>query len=86
MKQFVIAAVLAAAGATAASADAYGYAGSNGLSETLRVEVQHLVPGADTSNLSPAQIGALQLLFDNSDNLRSGENPAGKVQVILSRS
>lgn len=85
MKHFIIATVLAAATATSVSAAGYGYGASNGLSESTRVEVQQLVPGADLSNLSAAQIGALDLLFDNSDNLRSGENPAGKIQVILSR-
>ncbi len=79
MKHFIIAAVLA--GATVTSASAY-----TGLSEVKRIEVQRLVPGADTSNLTPAQIGALELFFDNSDNLRSGNNPSGKVQRILNQS
>ncbi len=76
MKHFIIAAVLAGAAATSSFA-------STGLSGVTQVEVKRLVPGADLSNLTPIQVAQIESLFVNSDNLNSGNNPAGKIMRIL---
>jgi hypothetical protein len=45
--------------------------------------VNRMVPGADLTNLTLSQIARLESLFVKSENLRSGENPSGQIQVIL---
>jgi hypothetical protein len=76
MKRIILASIVALSAATGAFA-------GNGLSSAIAVEVNRLVPGADLVNLSVSQISRLESLFVNSENLRSGENPAGQIQVIL---
>lgn len=76
MKKIIIASLIALSASTAA------FAGGT-VSSAIAIEVSRLVPGADLSNLTPSQSGRLHALFSNSKNLRSGENPAGQIRVIL---
>jgi hypothetical protein len=76
MKKIILATVIALSAGTAAFA-------TGGVSSAIAVEVNRLVPGADLTNLTASQVGRLNALFANSANLRSGENPAGQIQVIL---
>ena len=76
MKRIILASLIALSAGTAAFA-------TGSVSSAIAVEVNRLVPGADLTNLTPSQAGRLHALFANSDNLRSGENPAGQIQVIL---
>ena len=76
MKTIILASIIALSAGTAAFA-------TGGVSSAIAVEVNRLVPGADLTNLSTAQISRLHQLFSKSENLRSGENPAGQIQVIL---
>ncbi|MGL5008916.1 MAG: hypothetical protein ACRC6I_03480 [Paracoccaceae bacterium] len=76
MKRIILASIIALSAGSAAFA-------TGGLSSAIAVEVNRLVPGADLSNLTPSQIGRLNMLFSNSDNLGAGDNPAGQIQVIL---
>jgi hypothetical protein len=76
MKKIILASVIALSATTAAFA-------TGGVSSAIAVEVNRLVPGADLTNLTPSQVGRLHTLFSKSENLRSGENPAGQIQVIL---
>jgi hypothetical protein len=76
MKKIILASVIALSAGTAAFA-------TGGVSSAIAVEVNRLVPGADLTNLTPSQVQRLNTLFLNSENLRSGENPAGQIQVIL---
>lgn len=76
MKSIILASIIALSAGTAA------FAGSS-VSSHIATEVARLVPGADLSNLTASQAGRLHALFVNSENLRSGENPAGQVKVIL---
>lgn len=79
MKNVIIAAVIALAGTTAS----FAATGSDGLSQSLRLEVSRLAPGADLNNLTSKQVTAIESLFVDSENLRSGNNPAGAIAVIL---
>lgn len=79
MKRIVIASVLVAASAFGAVAQTAPVA----LSSAIESQIMTLVPGADLSNLTTSQYAQLVTLFSNSENLRSGENPAGQVKVIL---
>jgi hypothetical protein len=76
MKKIILATVIALSAGTAAFA-------TGGVSSAIAVEVNRLVPGADLTNLTASQVGRLNALFANAANLRSGENPAGQIQVIL---
>jgi hypothetical protein len=76
MKRIILASIVALSAATGAFA-------GNGLSSAIAVEVNRMVPGADLTNLTLSQIARLESLFVNSENLRSGENPSGQIQVIL---
>ena len=55
--------------------------------ETLPAYIRHhitqMVPNADLEGLTTRQVAAIYGLFSNSDNLRSGNNPAGQIKVIL---
>jgi hypothetical protein len=84
MKRFIIASVLTLATATSALATTYGAGYSVGLPSTTQVQIRTYVPDADLSSLSNAQIAQFNELFSNSDNLRAGENPAGRISAILS--
>jgi hypothetical protein len=79
MKRFIIATALTLAAASSAMASGY----SIGLPATTQVEVRALVPNADLSNLTVAQVARFNDLFSNSDLRRAGENPAGQVRAIL---
>ncbi len=79
MKHVLIAAILAATAVSAANAEDW----SKGLTQQTRNEILQLVPNADLTGLSKAQVQRLEMFFDNSDNLRAGNNPSGKLQVIL---
>jgi hypothetical protein len=76
MKKIILASVIALSATTAAFA-------TGGVSSAIAVEVNRLVPGADLTNLTSSQVQRLNTLFSKSENLRSGENPAGQIQVIL---
>ncbi len=76
MKKIILASIIALSAGTAAFA-------TGGVSSAIAVEVNRLVPGADLSNLTSSQAGRLHALFAKSENLRSGENPAGQIMVIL---
>ena len=79
MKRFMIATALTLAAASSALA-----AGTTvGVPATTQVEIRALVPNADLSNLTVAQVARFNDLFSNSDLRRAGENPAGAVQAIL---
>ncbi len=80
MKNLILAALIAGASVSSVAAMSAGQ-----LSEVDRIEAQRLVPSADLSNLTPAQVTAIEFLL-TSDNLKAGNNPAGKLQVILNRS
>jgi len=79
MKRFIFAAILASTAFGSASA----MTTADQLIDGNRVEIMRLVPGADLSNLSNVQVAAITILFSNSENLRSGNNPAGALKVIL---
>jgi hypothetical protein len=76
MKKIILATIIAMSAGTAAFA-------SGGVSTAIAIEVNRLVPGADLTNLTTSQISRLHTLFSKAENLRSGENPAGQIQVIL---
>jgi hypothetical protein len=82
MKNLILAALIA--GASVSSVSAMTTTGQ--LSEVNRIEAQRYVPNGDFSNLSSAQVTAIDLLFMNSDDVSAGENPAGKIKKILERS
>ena len=79
MKRFMIATALTLAAASSALASGY----NTTLPATTQVEVRALVPSADLSNLTIAQVARFNDLFSNSDLRRAGENPAGQVRAIL---
>lgn len=79
MKRFMIATALTLAAAS--SALAAGTAMD--LPATTQVEIRALVPNAELSNLSVAQVARFNDLFSNSDLRRAGENPAGQIRAIL---
>ncbi len=79
MKRFIIATALTLAAASSALASGY----SAGVPATTQVEIRALVPNADLSNLTVAQVARFNDLFSNSDLRRAGENPAGAVRAIL---
>ena len=79
MKSFMIATALTLAAASSALASG----NTVGVAATTQVEIRALVPNADLSNLSVAQVARFNDLFSNSDLRRAGENPAGAVRAIL---
>ena len=82
MKRFMIATALTLAAASSAMASGFNV----GVPATTQVEIRALVPNADLSNLSVAQVARFNDLFSNSDLRRAGENPAGAVRAILALS
>ena len=42
-----------------------------------------MVPNADLDNLTSIQVAAIYGLFSKSENLRTGNDPAGQLKVIL---
>ena len=83
MKRFIIAAALTLAAASSAMATTNGTVSAVGLPATTQAEIRALVPNADLSNLSVAQLARFNDLFSNSDLRSAGENPAGAVRAIL---
>jgi hypothetical protein len=79
MKRFMIATALTLAAASSALASGTAM----DLPTTTQVEIRALVPNAELSNLSVAQVARFNDLFSNSDLRRAGENPAGQVRAIL---
>ena len=79
MKTFMIATALT----LAAASSAFATNSAVGVPATTQVEIRALVPNADLSNLSVAQIARFNDLFSNSDLRRASENPAGAVRAIL---
>ena len=53
------------------------------LSPTAIAKVKTFVPNADLENLTVVQYAQIVTLLDNSNNLRSGEDPDGAIKVIL---
>ena len=82
MKRFIIATALTLAAASSAMASSTTLS-STGVPATTQVEIRALVPNADLSNLTVAQVARFTDLFSNSDLRRAGENPAGAVRAIL---
>jgi hypothetical protein len=79
MKRIILATALVAASAFGAVAQEAPVA----LSSAIQSQILTLVPDADLSNLTNVQYAQLVSLFSNSDNLGSGNNPAGSIKVIL---
>jgi hypothetical protein len=79
MKRFILATALVAASAFGAVAQEAPVA----LSSAIQSQILTMVPGADLSNLTNAQYAQLVSLFSSSDNLGSGDNPAGAIKAIL---
>lgn len=77
MKRLMIATALTLAAGSSV------FASTVGVPATTQVEIRALVPNADLSNLSVAQLARFNDLFSNSDLRRAGENPAGAVRAIL---
>lgn len=80
MKRILLATALIGATVTGAFAQATPVM----LSSAVEAQILSYVPNADLSNLTTSQYARFVSLFSSSDNLRSGENPAGAVKVILS--
>lgn len=80
MKNVVLAATLVAVSAFSASAQE---AAPVPLSSAITSQILNWIPEADLSNLTNAQYARLVTLFSSSENLRSGEDPANQVRVIL---
>jgi hypothetical protein len=78
MKNLILAALIA--GVSVSSVSAMTTSGQ--LSEVDRIDAQRLVPSADLTGLSQAQVIAIEFLL-TSDNLRAGNNPVGKLKAIL---
>jgi hypothetical protein len=72
--------ILAAALSTVAVGSAFAYA-PNELPQTYVYEVSTLVPGADTSNLTTAQVDRIQTVLSSSSYDESEK--AGTIKVIL---
>jgi hypothetical protein len=72
--------ILAAALSTVAVGSAFAYA-PNELPQTYVFDVSTLVPGADTSNLTSAQVGQIQTVL--STNSYDESEKAGAIKVIL---
>lgn len=79
MKPFFIATALTLAAASSALAVGSAF----DLPATTQIEIRALVPNADLSNLTVAQVARFNDLFSNSDLRRAGENPVGAVRAIL---
>ncbi len=82
MKNLILATLIA--GASVSSA--FAMTTTAQLSEVNRIEAQRFVPNGDFTNLTPAQVTAIDLLLLSSEDLGAGENPAGKIAKILERS
>jgi hypothetical protein len=79
MKRILLATALILSAGTAVYADSM----SGSLSADVALQVSRLMPNADLSNLTSQQVSALENLFSDSENLKSGSNPVGAVGVIL---
>lgn len=79
MKRILLATTLIAATATGAFAQSAPVM----LSSSIQSQILTLVPNADLSNLTNSQYARFVFLFSSSENLRSGEDPAGAIKVIL---
>ncbi len=79
MKRIVLATALLAA----AASGAFAQQAPVQLSSAIQSQIMTWIPGADLSNLTNAQYAQIVSLFANSDNLRTGNNPAGQVKTIL---
>jgi hypothetical protein len=79
MKRFILASALIAAAATGAVAQTSPMA----LSSAIEWQIRAWVPGADLSNLTSSQYAQIVSLFSSSENLQTGNNPAGEIKVIL---
>jgi hypothetical protein len=79
MKELLLASALVAASGFGAFAQEAPVA----LSASITAQIMTLVPDADLSNLTNVQYAQLVSLFANSENLRSGSNPAGAIKAIV---
>lgn len=77
MQKFILAAVVAVACAGSVSAAQ--------LSAGNQSKAMRLYPAGDYSNLTSSQVAQINMLFSNSTNLRSGNNPRGKLKAILAQ-
>ena len=82
MKRILLVTALALTTGTAVYADSM----SGALNSGVALEVSRQVPGADLNGLSRSQILAIENIFVDSENLRSGSDPAGTIRVILNQS
>ena len=81
MKRFIIATALTLAAASSAMATST----QTTLPGTLQFEIRALVPNADLSNLTTAQVAQFYGLFSSSDNSGSGNDTAGQIRAILAQ-
>ena len=79
MKRILLVTVLALSTGTAVYADSM----SGTVSSGVALEVSRLVPNADLNALSRSQVAALENFFVDSENLRSSNDPANKIRVML---
>lgn len=79
MKRILLATVLALSAGTAVYADSM----SGTLNAGVALEVSRLVPGADLNSLSRSQVASLENFFVDSENLKSSNDPANKIRVML---
>lgn len=49
----------------------------------VRLQIHQMVPNADLEGLTTRQVAAIYGLFSKSENLRTGNDPAGQLKVIL---
>jgi hypothetical protein len=79
MKRLIAtAAILATLGTSA-----FAMVSKDQLSPNVKAQISQMVPNAELDNLSTRQVAAINGVFANSSNLRSGNNPEGKLKVIL---
>ncbi len=79
MKSILLASALIVASVTGAVAQTAPVA----LSSAVQSQILNWVPGADLTNITTSQYAQIVSLFSSSDNLRTGNDPAGQVKAIL---
>jgi hypothetical protein len=76
--------VLAAAMTLAVASGTLAQTSSVQLSSAIESQILQWIPDADLSSLTTMQYAQIVSLFASSDNLRTGNDPAGQVKIILS--
>jgi hypothetical protein len=75
--------ILAAAMILAAASGTLAQTSSVQLSSAIESQILQWIPDADLSSLTTMQYAQIVSLFASSDNLRTGNHPAGQVKIIL---